>query len=201
MNEDLNKTRAISLRDFFLAADGGEMAKACEPLLDAGLLEPATAGEWRELEFAFNRLFVGPRELLAPPYASVYLEDEPYVMGESTRRVRSLYETISLISPWRGQLPDDHVSLELDAVLQLREAIAKKHFQPLLPVYQFLLETHMNQWIPLFAETILGVEPLPEPMRQLTDQLQQWLKEEMAWLAEQAMPEPETLSINEESHL
>jgi TorA maturation chaperone TorD len=38
---------------------------------------------WEGAEFVFNRLFVDPAALQAPPYASYYLEPEQQLMGKS----------------------------------------------------------------------------------------------------------------------
>ena len=48
------------------------------------------------LEVDYAKLFVGPFSLSAPPYGSVYLEDERRVMGESTFDVIHRYKDAGL---------------------------------------------------------------------------------------------------------
>ena len=43
--------------------------------------------EDKELSVEYAKLFVGPFELAAPPYGSVYMDDGGRVMGDSTMKV------------------------------------------------------------------------------------------------------------------
>jgi TorA maturation chaperone TorD len=69
-------------------------------------------------------LFVGPFELLAAPYGSVYTEDTRQVMGKSTIDVLSFYETAGLSV--EIQEPPDHIAIELEFMYYLcaKEATA-----------------------------------------------------------------------------
>jgi TorA maturation chaperone TorD len=64
-----------------------------------------------ELLVDYSKLFVGPAELLAAPYGSVYLEKERRLMGDSTMAAIDFYKSRGLvmdadfkevpdISPW-----------------------------------------------------------------------------------------------------
>src|SRR5690349_17543560 len=99
------------LSRFFFASNTTEMMTSYGEL---ALLFPVPAvDDWSAVEFSFNRLFVGPRALLAPPYASIYLDgDNTRLMNESTMKIRQLYELVGLVSPWLNKIPDDHVALE-----------------------------------------------------------------------------------------
>ena len=55
--------------------------------------------DWDKLEFAFNRLFVGPRCPLAPPFASCYMDVERTLMGPTTLRVRGMRRACGLAAP------------------------------------------------------------------------------------------------------
>ncbi|MFW6241995.1 MAG: molecular chaperone TorD family protein [Thermodesulfobacteriota bacterium] len=82
--------RVAALRDFFLAGDGDALKKAFAILAPSFDREAPFVEDWEAAEFVFNRLFVGPAALEAPPYASVYLDEEPVVMGQTTRNVREM---------------------------------------------------------------------------------------------------------------
>ena len=108
--------------------------------------------DWDEAEFAINRHFVGPMTLEAPPYASTYLETEPRLMGETTLKVRRIYEMAGLSSPLQGRLPDDHLGIELDAALGLSgmaEAVAAEEPRAL---WRYFLHEHLGVWLPRFIE-------------------------------------------------
>jgi TorA maturation chaperone TorD len=149
-----------ALQSFFVAAHGDEMAAAYEELALVADEPAPYVDDWRQVEFAFNRLFVGPKSLLAPPYASVYLEPEPQLMGRTTLQIRELYTLLDLSSPWKNVVPDDHISLELDAYRQLLAAEAVTN-APELELARSYLATHLRGWLPSFIARIqeAGVTP------------------------------------------
>jgi hypothetical protein len=74
----------------------------------------AFASNWRQetddskmLALAFSRLFLGPFEILAPPYASFYLEENQKVMGAVSQWVAAHYAEVGL-QPGEGprEVPD-----------------------------------------------------------------------------------------------
>ncbi len=71
--------RAQTLRDFFFSVHGREMAAAVSQLEKVSFPAPEVT-DWEAVEYDFNRLFVGPMALEAPPYASFYLDPEPLLM-------------------------------------------------------------------------------------------------------------------------
>ena len=104
------KTATLTaLRDFFMARTGADLATAYAQLAKNGCCGKSIGKmkdmDWEKAEFVFNKLFVGPMALQAPPYASYYLEPEPQLMGQSTLRVQRLYEMAGLVSPFKEQLP------------------------------------------------------------------------------------------------
>ena len=143
------------LRDFFLARQPSDIAEASIALSrECTASVPLAATDWQDAEFVFNKLFVGPQALLAPPYASIYLESDPHVMGETTLMVRRLYQTVGLVSPWEGKVPDDHIALELDACLHMRSGLQQSGSTELGDVYSYFLNEHMVRWVPAFTARI-----------------------------------------------
>lgn len=60
------------------------------------------------------RLFIGPFQLVAPPYGSIYLDDTKTVMGDSTARVAAFYHNCGLqLAEDFHELPD-HFAVELE---------------------------------------------------------------------------------------
>jgi len=108
------------LRDFFISRQSSEIAKACIALShECTASVPIATTNWLDVEFAFNKLFVGPQAVLAPLFASVYLENDPHVMGETTLMVRRLYQTVGLVSPLEGKLPGDSVLITCKYVIKM----------------------------------------------------------------------------------
>lgn len=81
-----------------------------EPIV-ARLSENVTSEE--SVEDAFQRLFVGPYALPAPPWGSVYLDRESVLFGDSTLNLRE-WMRLHGIEPHKMQAePEDHIGLML----------------------------------------------------------------------------------------
>ncbi len=74
-------------------------------------------------------LFVGPFELLAAPYGSVYIERKRSVMGDSTMNAAQFYQEVDLSLDI--QEPPDHIVIELEFMYYLcnREVSATRDGQ------------------------------------------------------------------------
>ncbi len=108
------------------------------------------------LKVDYSKLFVGPYELLAPPYGSVYLEDGR-LMGNSTMDVKKWYAEEGLEITLR-EVPD-HIALELEFVYFLisRETEAISSSDPDSAIHYLrkqaaFIETHLGQWVSEFAD-------------------------------------------------
>jgi len=115
------------------------------------------------LKAEHHRLFGGPYKLLAPPYASLYLESEPTVMGTSSLEALRIYKEAGfLLSPSYNDLPD-HIATELEFMALLCEEEGRAWqkgdlFQgaKLLAREETFLADHLARWIPKFSATILS---------------------------------------------
>lgn len=169
----------VALRDFFAARDGRAMAAACVMLAQADPDgAPADTTSADELEFAFNRLFVGPGKVAAPPYASVYLESDHRLMGEATRRVAAIYDALGLSSPLPGSLPEDHLALELDAVLAFRALDRSAPSAELAALWTYFLHDHLALWLPSFVAAVRQAGQAPPAIGHAVAALSAWLNEE-----------------------
>ena len=156
---------AMTLRDFFNSRNADDLKRTGERL--SAYVSPRGPTDWQAVEHDFNRLFVGPGVVPAPPYASVYLEPEPLLMGRSTLAVRELLHALGVAAP-EGQ-PDDFIACELDAWGMLaallkpgsgREELRAQAQDALL----WLVEEHMGRWLPLFVARVreAGAPPVVE---------------------------------------
>lgn len=77
-----------------------------------GMMAALAATSDNEMKVEHARLFVGPFELISPPYGSVYLEERRKIMGDSTMAVQEMYRDAGL-SLEEKEAPD-HIAFELE---------------------------------------------------------------------------------------
>lgn len=114
--------------------------------------------QWRELRSEYQRLFVGPDALPAPPWESVYRSEEHVILDEHTLAVREFYRAWGLEPQKLNQEPDDHVGLELEFMALLTErtsaALAESNTdaaKELIEAQVRFLEEHVLCWIEPFC--------------------------------------------------
>lgn len=171
------------LRDLFAARDGAAMACALEAMAsfraegDLSSLPSRDEDSIREAEYAFNRLFVGPGPVPAPPYASVYLDAEPLLMGQAAVSMRELIRSLGLAVREEDNLPEDHLACELEVWLVLRSLAPAEDGglrQSAEEALHWLLDGHMSVWIPEFLSRARA-ESMPELLSDALDCLEAWL--------------------------
>lgn len=116
-------------------------------------------GNDEDLKVEHARLFVGPFELVAPPYGSVYLEENRMLMGNSTLAVQKMYQENGLALEVR-EAPD-HIALELEFLHFLcmgeADAAARDDQDVALALaatrFRFLLN-YLAPWVPAFCAAI-----------------------------------------------
>lgn len=111
------------------------------------------------LRVEYAKLFVGPFEVLAPPYGSVYLDNSERVMTDSTMDVMDRYREVGLDTDIDE--PADHVAAELEFmyVLLVREieAISKSNHDDAVEYLrrqQDFLNRHLGRWIADFTDEV-----------------------------------------------
>ncbi|HBB16731.1 MAG: hypothetical protein A3J94_15820 [Syntrophus sp. RIFOXYC2_FULL_54_9] len=114
-----------------------------------------------DLLVAYAKLFVGPNELLAPPFGSVYLDGKNMVMGDSTMEVIKLYEEhgLSMDSEFRN-LPD-HITVEMEFMYYLifkeTEALEKSQWDAALDYIKtqgLFFDGFLRKWVNPFCDKI-----------------------------------------------
>jgi len=114
------------------------------------------------LEVDYARLFVGPFNLLAPPYGSVYLEGERQVMGVSTADVQKRYQAAGLDVDTGFKDAPDHIAAELEfmhcLIFNTMEAANQGDVNGIVPCLlsqQSFLEVHLGAWVHEFAGKVV----------------------------------------------
>ena len=107
------------------------------------------------LTWDFNRLFVGPGEMLAPPWESVHRSRTKLTFQEPTLQVRALYAAFGVQAPALHREPDDHLALELDFLATLSERAVEagdrgdgEQLEGCLRAQQAFLRDHLLAWAP-----------------------------------------------------
>ena len=117
--------------------------------------------DFDQLKRQYNRIFVGPAALPAPPWESVYRDNKRVVMTATTLGVRNAYKAHGFIPQRYPHVPDDHLVLELDFIAALTaEALqacqagdvdaASKHEADAVR----FTHDHLSAWAPFFAEDV-----------------------------------------------
>lgn len=113
------------------------------------------------LEFEYNRLFVGPARLIAPPYESVYRTAERLVMGETMFDVKRAYRDLDMEIRNTLREPEDHIAIELEYIAELQKrclTTLEEHdiheLQRIVVLEITFLEDHLLRWVPEFCQRI-----------------------------------------------
>ena len=172
--QSILKSKALLLNNEY-RRDSYKLLSECYYLPDAGLvkrlnnLDASRGGLYADivkycpkisdidsLIIDYTKLFVGPYGLLAPPYGSMYLEDNGRVMGDSTMEARNRYAEEGLDICLK-EAPD-HITIELEFMyfLIFKEIEATNNndlnntsrYQEKQSAF---LENHLGAWVPDFA--------------------------------------------------
>lgn len=131
--------------------------KACEKitsLINQGLTQDLTE--------QYQNLFIGPNELVVPPWGSVYLDPECVIFGNSLLALRDFLKRHQIAFQAQHDEPEDHIGL----MLMLAAYLAKT--RPHLLV-EFLSQ-HLLTWAPHFLTKLADIEnhPFYQGLAQLT---------------------------------
>lgn len=120
-------------------------------------------GDTAAVVYDYNRLFVGPDKLQAPPYESVYTSEDRLVMQDSTRAVRRFYAAFGIVPARLNREPDDSAALELEfysylqartiEALQAQDVPALREFAS---AQQRFYNEHLAVWLPSMCRLVLA---------------------------------------------
>ena len=103
-----------------------------------------------------TRLFEGPGQPAAPPFASFYLNDRQ-LMGPAALTVRRAYLSRNLRPRDDGRVPPDHLALELGFMaLMAREDTAHG-----LTDSAVFLREHLLTWVPRWSAAVVAASAHP----------------------------------------
>ena len=188
----------------------GEQTGESFALLGGEVLEkvPAFLRELREdlknpdfpeqVKREYRVLFVGPEEMPAPPWESVYTGEEGALFQETTLEVRQAYRSFGMQAEAYQRVPDDSLALELAFMSGLAERALdafrrgdREEAQRCLNGSLDFLKKHLLRWVPLFLER-MAESPTDFLYPQLCLILDSFLKKD-AETAEELLKELENL--------
>ena len=121
-----------------------------------------------ELSVAYTRLFLGPPSVLAPPYASFYLDHKGSVMGPSSIAIMKLYSAAGLrLDDEFNEMPD-HIAVVLEFLYYLlfQEAMVRNDnaYEEKTKIEKIrirFLKNYSFTWIPRFCGKIVTADEHP----------------------------------------
>lgn len=118
---------------------------------------------WLEdLAIEYARLFIGPKNPPAVPFASFYLSESSSLMTDETIDVRKRYLEAGMAVKNLYSIPDDHIAIELEFIYHLTEKIIeyfergeRQEASRLFEIRSNFISEHMGTWAPIFADRII----------------------------------------------
>lgn len=152
---------AEGLFDNLLAA-ARQADEALVPHVQA-LGEAFRAAAAQDLLLDYTRLFLGPIDILAKPYGSVWLDQETTLMNDSTQALLELHKEAGFQMDEEFKELPDHIAAELEFLylLRFRENEALRagdaaRFEQASDLKQRFLGRHLGRWIGPFAAAMRG---------------------------------------------
>jgi len=114
-----------------------------------------------ELLLDYTRLFLGPMDILAKPYGSVWLDEQKTLMGGSTMAVLELYREADFEMDEEFKELPDHIAVELEFLYLLifRENEARQNgdaakLAAMIDLQDRFLTQHIGAWISKLASAM-----------------------------------------------
>ncbi len=116
----------------------------------------------KKIKREYNKLFIGPGSLEAPPWESVYLSRERIIFDEHTLAVREFYRKWNVNNKKINKEPDDHIGYELEFMSILTSKSLKaleenniEEFKETIKGQSEFLEKHTLLWIDKLVSNIV----------------------------------------------
>ncbi|MFW6081115.1 MAG: TorD/DmsD family molecular chaperone [Desulfosalsimonas sp.] len=142
----------------------GMLGRLCADSSFSGRIFPPEINELKELfektdihdlRLDHARLFIGPFELAAAPFGSVYLDGGRTLMGESTSNIRDLYRQAGLEMAENFNNPPDHIIAELEFAAYLVSAESGPETAENIKELKLrFFRDHLGAWIEPFTRAV-----------------------------------------------
>lgn len=133
-----------------------------------------------DLKSEYTRLFIGPEELKAAPWESVFVSGDGTLFTAETLTVRKFYKAQGFIPAEYPHVADDHIAIELDFMAKLAARALEDHNSDegkvALEASEKFLQEHLLEWVPLYLDKAKETHALFYPI--LVEVLYDYLKED-----------------------
>lgn len=134
----------------------------------------------------YTRLFLGPMNILAKPYGSVWLDEDKTLMNDSTMAVLELYKEADFEMDEEFRELPDHIAAELEflylLIFRANEALRAgdtPQLEQARSLKQRFLDQHLGRWVGPFT-TAMRSNAQTDYYRQLADLTEKFVKQEAA---------------------
>ncbi len=127
-------------------------------------MERALAGEGlslQDLEVDYTALFIGAFKMMAPPYASYYLDGERQLGGPSTVAVERVYRDCGLVLAQNPKQPGDHLAVMLEFLFELLRRSVAEHDPALENQARAFFRTYVMGWVGELGEAVRAFAKTP----------------------------------------
>ncbi|WP_019242812.1 MULTISPECIES: TorD/DmsD family molecular chaperone [Bacillus] len=121
--------------------------------------------DFEDLHWDYTKMFIGPGEITAFPWESVYVSKDKLLFQETTLEVRKIYEKYAFQTADYIEA-DDHIGLELDFMYRLNQLCIQSgesitpnslsEIRYLLNEQQTFLKNHLSRFVPQFSESVVN---------------------------------------------
>lgn len=115
-----------------------------------------------DLHWDYTKMMIGPFDLAAPPWESVYVQKEKMLFQKCTMDVRKTYEHFGFQKAAYNIEADDHIGLELDFIYHLNnlcmQSVKEENIQEvsyLLTQQEKFIEEHLSAFVPELSKRIV----------------------------------------------
>lgn len=162
-----NAYKLLSILYFQPTEEVGELLQYIKDDLKELIPELIPVVEEMETEFQLTReditdlrvdhakLFIGPFDVLAPPYSSIYIDGERKVMGDSTIKAYEHYKDSGLEMEPNFKDAPDHIAVELEFMYYLIFQYLKTEDSKFIEQQRSFLNSHLGEWIYPFTERVI----------------------------------------------
>ncbi len=156
-----------------------EQAKESDSLDMEPSIEADLSNRLRDLKFSditdfatltrteYARLFIGPREVIAPLHESAYLSGTSRMFTKETLEVRAFYKRYGYVMRRKNREPEDGIGIECEFLGELTEKCLDllckgfkkdelREIDDLLQAQKDFEDQHLNRWSEAFIARVLG---------------------------------------------
>lgn len=115
-----------------------------------------------DLHWDFTKMMIGPFDLVAPPWESVYVQKEAMLFQKCTMDVRKTYEHFGFQKEASNIEADDHIGLELDFLYHLNhlslQSAKEENIQEvsyLIAQQEKFINEHLLAFVPELSKRII----------------------------------------------